>query len=201
MLTADVVGLSRSYCARGLSTSIHVYKGLDHAEALAAAHLRRRRQGLGDRPGRRDVAGPGRVQARQVVVGAAVVTGPHLHGDRVEVDGVETGRPQRGVRRQHEGGPRRRRRDDRGERVDQVLQDEGRGHARRGDPRLFERHLGVALDPRGGQLRGPGQRHPEVRVAVVGDPDPEHGEVPVQLRDGLTQLGTRGGGAQPLARA
>ncbi|WP_414651963.1 MULTISPECIES: lipase family protein [Gordonia] len=35
MLTADVVGLSRSYCARGLSTSIHVYKGLDHAEALA----------------------------------------------------------------------------------------------------------------------------------------------------------------------
>ena len=27
------------------------------------------------------------------------------------------------------------------------------------------------------------------------------GEVPVQLRDGLTQLGTRGGGAQPLARA
>ena len=56
-----------------------------------------------------------------------------------------------------------------------------------------------------GQLRRDpqriGQGNTEVRVTVVGDPDPEHGEVPVQLRDGLTQLGTRGGGAQPLARA
>ena len=34
MLTADVVGLAHTYCARGLPTTVHVYHGLTHAEAL-----------------------------------------------------------------------------------------------------------------------------------------------------------------------
>ncbi|MGX7697514.1 lipase family protein [Gordonia polyisoprenivorans] len=34
MLVGDVVGLARSYCSRGLSTAVHVYRGDDHLRAF-----------------------------------------------------------------------------------------------------------------------------------------------------------------------
>ena len=59
----------------------------------------------------------------------------------------------------------------------------------------------VVRDPAGRDLPGTVERYAEVRVTVVGDPDREEGEVPVELRDGLAQLGGGGLPAQPLAWA
>ena len=45
------------------------------------------------------------------------------------------------------------------------------------------------------------ERHAEVRITVIGDPDREEGEVPVELGDGLAQLAGRGVLAQAVAWA
>lgn len=59
----------------------------------------------------------------------------------------------------------------------------------------------VVLDPAGRDLPGTVERHAEVRITVIGDPDREEGEVPVELGDGLAQLAGRGVLAQAVAWA
>lgn len=179
----------------------------DHPEPLPAAHPAGRRVRPGDALGRRAIARLGLPCPLRRVRHAAGVTRPHLHADRVEVGRVEGQRPQprvgveEPVRAPGRGGQ------DGGEGVEEVLQDEGGGQARRLDAVVLPGDPAVGGDPLGDRAGVPlerrvcgiGKADGQVRVAVGGDPDPEVGEMATDL--GEVETTRLGGCGQRLACA
>lgn len=126
--------------------------------------------------------------AVHVIGDGPVPTGTNLHSDRVEIGRLKIDRPESRVGVQREGGTHRCGGDDRRQRVQQVLQDEGRGHTRRHGPGLGESQVAVVLDPAGREVDGPCEGNAQVRVTLVGDSDREEGQMPIELRDRVAQL-------------